>query len=66
MAQTSDQVSRLAARYLSMSTAALQKKVGTADGLNDVAADLRTMAASLLRQDEVKGLRRLIQKVTGL
>lgn len=65
MAQTSDRVSSLAARYVGISNTALRDKIEGRDGLNEVAHDIRTMAASLLRQDEVKGLRKLIRKVTG-
>lgn len=63
MAQTSDKISTLAARYVGMSNAALGEKVATREGRNEVAHDIRSMAASLLRQDEVKGLRKLFRKV---
>lgn len=65
MAQTSDQISGLAARYIGLSNTALKAKTESRDGLNEVAHDIRSMAASLLRQDEVRGLRGLIKKVTG-
>lgn len=63
MAQTSDRVSTLAARYADI----------TADELlmmNDVqrrqtAGEIRSMAMSLLRQDEVRGLRKFVRKVFG-
>lgn len=64
MAQTSDHVSSLAARYVSMSNTTLKAKL-QGDGLNEVAHDIRSMAASLLRQDEHRGLRKLINKVVG-
>lgn len=64
-AQTSDRVSSIAAGYVGISNTALRQKVETRDGLNEVAHDLRSMAASLLRQDETKGLRNLFRKVTG-
>jgi hypothetical protein len=65
MAQTSDQLSSIAARYIGMSNTALKAKL-EGDGLKEVAHDIRSMAASLLRQDEVKGLRKLIRKVVGV
>ena len=64
MAQTSDHISSLAARYVAMSNTSLKARVENG-GLNEVGHDIRSMAASLLRQDEVKGLRKLIRKVTG-
>lgn len=66
MARTSDRVSSIAARHAKIepeTVMALGARQSTATVL---AADIRTMAASLLRQDEHKGLRGLIQKVTGL
>lgn len=63
MAQTSDKISSIAARYIGMSNADLGRKVETREGRNEVAHDMRAMAASLLRQDEVKGLRKFISKV---
>ncbi len=65
MAQTSDRISSMAAKYVAMSNDALGRKVSTRDGRNEVAHDIRAMAASLLRQDEVKGLRGLVRKVLG-
>lgn len=58
MAQTSDKVSSIAARYVNITTAELAK-MDAAQLRNDV----RSMAASLLRQDEVKGLRKLARLV---
>lgn len=57
MAQTSDRMSSIAAKYLNITGDDL------GPGNEHMAADIRSMAASLLRQDEVKGLRRLIRKV---
>ena len=38
----------------------------TSDRVSTIAADeIRSMAASLLRQDEVKGLRKIFRKVMG-
>lgn len=65
MARTSDRVSSIAARLASVqpeTLMALAAKRSTAEAL---AADIRSMAASLLAQDEHKGLRGLIRKVTG-
>jgi hypothetical protein len=62
MAQTSDHISSLAARYVSMSNTTLKAKL-QGDGINEVAHDIRSMAASLLRQDEVRGLRKIIKRV---
>lgn len=64
MAQTSDHISSLAARYVGMSNTALKAKIENG-GLNEVGGDIRSMAASLLRQDEVKGLRKVLRKLTG-
>lgn len=63
MAQTSDRVSSIAARFLNIKAEtlmALTAKQSTAEILAD---DIRSMAASLLRQDEVRGFRKLIRKV---
>jgi len=64
-AQTSDRVSKLAARYIKMTPERLAALMEPADGPQRVARELHTMAASLLRQDEVKGLRGLLKKVIG-
>lgn len=65
MAQTSDTISSLAAKYVGMSNTALQAKLANRDGRNEVAHDVRRMAASLLRQDEHRGLRGIIRKAFG-
>ena len=52
MAQTSDRMARLAGKYINVTANEI--------ALNDpvvIAAEIRAMAASLLRQDEHKGLR---------
>ena len=63
MSQTSDHVSSIAARYMNITPArliALTAKDATAE----IAADeIRAMAASLLRQDEVKGFRKILKLV---
>jgi hypothetical protein len=64
-AQTSDKISSLAARYFGMSNAEFARKVETRDGRNEIAHDVRAMAASLVRQDETKGLRKFFRKVLG-
>lgn len=63
-AQTSDHISSLAAGYIGISNTALRKKL-EGDGFNEVAHDIRSMAASLLRQDEVRGLRKFVSKILG-
>ena len=65
MARTSDRISSMAAKYVGMTIAQLGERVETREGRNEVAHDIRAMAASLLRQDEVKGLRKLINKALG-
>lgn len=62
-AHTSDRVASIAARYATMTgprLMALSAKISTAD---NAAADIRAMAASLLRQDETKGLRGLLKRI---
>lgn len=66
MAQTSDRISSLAARYAGMSNTKFRQLAENPEDLNALAYDVRSMAASLLRQDEVKGLRKLIRKVVGV
>lgn len=66
MAQTSDRVSSLAARYARISNNDLRALLEGRDGLNEVAHDIRSMAMSLLRQDETKGLRGFIKRVVGV
>ena len=65
MAQTSDRVSSLAARYANITPEELYSITSDAVQRRQTAGELRTMAMSLLRQDEVKGLRKLAQKVFG-
>lgn len=62
-AQTGDRISSIAARYAGITAKELaMMTTGEASGH---VRDIRAMAASLLRQDEVKGLRRVWQKVRG-
>lgn len=65
MPQTSDRVSSIAAQYLKIDADKLLAKTATPSMREIVADDIRSMAASLLRQDEVKGLRKLLRKVVG-
>lgn len=58
MAKTSDRVSSIAAKYRQITIEELVDKMyGHEGGIDEVVADLRTMSASLHRQDEHKGLR---------
>jgi hypothetical protein len=61
--QTSDRVSSLAASYVGITSRQLENL--TPERSVAMAADIRSMAASLLAQDEVRGLRKLIRKVIG-
>lgn len=63
MAQTSNEVSALAARYMRYTPG--QLAVETRSRPEALAADIRSLAASALRQDETRGLRGLIRKVIG-
>lgn len=63
MAQTSDRISSLAARYAGMSNTRFKQLAENPESLNELAYDVRSMAASLLRQDELKGLRGFVRKV---
>lgn len=64
-AQTSDRVSAIAARYVNLTPARLIALTARDSTAEAAAEEIRSMAASLLRQDEVGGLRTLIRKVTG-
>lgn len=65
MAQTSDKISALAARYANITPARLLGQTAKDEGLKQTAADIRSLAASALRQDEQRGLRGLWRKVVG-
>lgn len=65
MAQTSDRVSAIAASYATMTADRLLSLTASEEARQRTAADIKSMAASLLRQDEHKGLRGLIRKVMG-
>jgi hypothetical protein len=57
--RTSDRVSSIAARYVNFGA---QDFPTTGERRADLARDIRSMAASLLAQDEVKGFRKLIRR----
>ncbi len=63
--RTSDRVSSMAARHVNLKAETLMALAAKPSTAEILASDIRSMAASLLRQDEHKGLRGLIRKVTG-
>jgi hypothetical protein len=63
MVQTSDRVSSIAARYASMTARRLGEKLKDPTEAANTAADIRTLAASCLRQDQHKGLRGLLKRI---
>lgn len=65
MAQTSDKTSSIAARYVKLDPDTLLALTATPASRVSTASDIRSMAASLLRQDEVRGIRKFIRKVLG-
>jgi len=65
-AQTSDRISTIAARYANLTPARLLALTAKDSTLEIAASEIRSMAASLIRQDEVKGIRKLARKVLGL
>jgi hypothetical protein len=65
MAQTSDRISSMAARYANTQPYDLLMLTNTPEKREELARDIRSMSASLRRQDEHKGLRGLIRKVLG-
>lgn len=64
-AQTSDRISSLAARYRKITGDELLALTATPELREQTAADIRSMTASLARQDETKGFRKLLRLVTG-
>ena len=62
MSQTSDKVSSIAARLLKVTPAYLIARTAKDSSAEQLAEDIRAVAASALRQDEVKGIRKLIRK----
>jgi hypothetical protein len=63
MAQTSDRVSSIAGGLAKITADQLLARTATNAAREELAFQIRSMAASLLRQDEVKGVRKLLQKV---
>lgn len=63
MPQTSDRISALAARYVRYSLKELSDD--SESDPSGLLRDIRSLAASALRQDEHKGLRGFIRKVVG-
>ena len=64
-AQTSDEISSLAASYVNLTPERLIGLTAKDEGTRRVAADIRSLAASLLRQDETKGIRRILKLAFG-
>lgn len=65
MAQTGDETSALAARYIGITPDELFAITATGRLRRQTVAELRSMAASLLRQDETRGLRRFLKRMLG-
>jgi hypothetical protein len=65
MARTSDRVSSIAARYAGVTADEMLSMTASQQLRQETAAEIRSMAASLLRQDEVRGVRKLLKKITG-
>lgn len=65
MAQTSDKMSSKAARYARITPPQVIAAAAKDSTAVQLAADIRSLAASVLRQDERKGLRGLWRKVIG-
>lgn len=66
MAQTSDRVSSIAARYANMTAERVMAAAAKSSTAEIMAGEIRTLAASALRQDETKGLRGLVRKLVGV
>lgn len=62
MAKTGDRISSLAGHYVNITGRDISSVVERA-GADVLAQDIRSMAASLLRQDQHRGLRGLVRKV---
>ena len=63
MARTSDRVSSIAAKWSKVSPDDLLALTATPAMRAVAASELRTMAMSLVRQDEHKGLRGLLKRI---
>lgn len=55
MAQTSDRVSAIAARLSKITARTILRSAADPEKLEQLRSDIRTVAASTMRQDEVKG-----------
>ena len=62
-AQTSDRVSSIAARLANVKPETLMALAAKSSTAESLAADIRSLAASALRQDETKGLRGLLKRI---
>jgi hypothetical protein len=65
MARTSDRVSSIAARFVNLKAETLMALTAKHTTAEKLAADIRSLAASALAQDEVKGLRGFIRRIVG-
>jgi hypothetical protein len=66
MVRTSDRVSSIAARYVNTTaTDVFRAHYQSPADREQIAADIRAMAASCLRQDEHKGKRGLLRRLFG-
>lgn len=65
MARTSDRVSSIAASILNMDELTAADEPVTVERYNVLLADAKTVAASAMRQDEVKGLRKALRRFIG-
>ena len=63
MARTSDRVSRLASRYARLTPETLHALSQSVASREATAEEIRSMAASLLAQDEHKGLRGILKRI---
>lgn len=61
MAQTSDRMSKIAAKYTNFRISDISMMNGIEQG--EFQQDVRSMAASCLRQDETKGLRGRLSRI---
>jgi hypothetical protein len=62
-AQTGERVSSIAARFLNIKAETLMALTAKSSTAEILAADIRSLAASALRQDEKKGLRGLLKRI---
>lgn len=64
-AQTSDRISALAAAYIRTTPDDIEEAAADDRLAEKMSRDIRAMAASLMRQDETRGLRRFLKKIKG-